>query len=506
MKYYFPLKQREYPKKLNKFVIAGILFLFAFTYYFSQGSLCKLNAASISDYCYRYTLNINNTTDSANPNYLGDKSNYPVLLANVDQNGWIASNYIDKFGWAIFPYQASLQEEYQVLLQDLTSVNASQWYVIPDLFTGDNQLSVLMGANNIQRNQGMFFAGEDIGGDYLKVNNHNDFNQSDFKMEIQIEDSTVTALSPQTTHTIIEKYDESDPNPVNHTGFKLEYLDSGSTATVRAWIDNYMMTSLPFIPCSSPTTTSTCNTHDDYIVFSYSGGIMHLTVNGVYQFQAATYTSNTEDVYIGANYEGTFSNYLNDAVIRVIDYDANGSLAAFYGFNPSDISQVSAIDPLYSGVVNDISGTANTHNASYFMNRPQAAITVSATNITPSSSSGSTIFTSGMADISGRWYGSNNPGILSETNNNMIGLSFLQPPQNLGLPDMFWYSLWLSAFGLVFGLALFWLFSSIPVSMFGASLPLVLGSIQGLIYVEFIVIWFLLFIAAYSVQNWYERS
>tara|TARA_B100000214_G_scaffold117180_1_gene82756 strand:+ start:153 stop:419 length:267 start_codon:yes stop_codon:yes gene_type:complete len=88
----------------------------------------------------------------------------------------------------------------------------------------------------------------------------------------------------------------------------------------------------------------------------------------------------------------------------------------------------------------------------------------------------------------------------------MIGLSFLQPPQNLGLPDMFWYSLWLSAFGLVFGLALFWLFSSIPVSMFGASLPLVLGSIQGLIYVEFIVIWFLLFIAAYSVQNWYERS
>ena len=84
MKYYFPLKQREYPKKLNKFVIAGILFLFAFTYYFSQGSLCKLNAASISDYCYRYTLNINNTTDSANPNYLGE--------------------FIEWLGWAIMTW------------------------------------------------------------------------------------------------------------------------------------------------------------------------------------------------------------------------------------------------------------------------------------------------------------------------------------------------------------------------------------------------------------------
>ena len=320
MKYYFPLKQREYPKKLNKFVIAGILFLFAFTYYFSQGSLCKLNAASISDYCYRYALNINNNTNSSDPNYLGNKAHYPVLLANVDQNGWINSNYIDKFGWSIFPYQASLQEEYQVLLQDLSSVSASQWYVMPSLFTGDNQLSILMGANNIQRNQGMFFAGEDVGGDYLKVVNHNDFNVSDFKMEIQIEDSTVTALAPQTTHTIIEKYDESDPNPANHTGFKLEYLDSGSIATVRAWIDNYMMTSFPFIPCSSPTTTSTCNTHDDYIVFSYSGGIMHLTVNGVYQFQAASLTTNTEDIYIGANYECTFSNYLNDYERKLIPF------------------------------------------------------------------------------------------------------------------------------------------------------------------------------------------
>ena len=91
-------------------------------------------------------LNINNNTNSSDPNYLGNKAHYPVLLANVDQNGWINSNYIDKFGWSIFPYQASLQEEYQVLLQDLSSVSASQWYVMPSLFTGDNQLRVWNGS------------------------------------------------------------------------------------------------------------------------------------------------------------------------------------------------------------------------------------------------------------------------------------------------------------------------------------------------------------------------
>ena len=88
----------------------------------------------------------------------------------------------------------------------------------------------------------------------------------------------------------------------------------------------------------------------------------------------------------------------------------------------------------------------------------------------------------------------------------LFGLSFLIPDANLGLPDDLWYSLWLSAFGLVMAIGIFWLFQSIPISLFAASIPLVLGTIQGLLAAEFIVIWFLLFLAIYSTFQWYERS
>ena len=507
MKFYFSLKQREYPKKVNKIFIAAILFMFAFTYYFSQPIGCQLYAASISDYCYRYSLNVTNETDPLSVNYRGNLSNYPILLPNTDIASWISTDYIDDFGWSIFPYQASLVDEYQVLLQDINSTQANQWYVMPNLFTGDNQLSVLLGANNIQRNQGIFFAGEDVGGDYLKVDNHNDFNSSNFSYEIQIEDTVTTSFtSPVTTHTIIEKYDESDPNPALHTGFKIEYLDYGNLGVVKATVNNAILQSAVFEPCSLPNTSSTCNTKSDYIKFEYATGFMNLTVNGVYVFTAASFTSNTEDLYIGANYETTFSNYLDNSIIRVIDYDSNNSLAAYYGFNPLDITQTSAVDPLYSGTVNDISGSPNIHNAAYFFDRSQVGLSASASNITPSSSSGSTIFNQQTRDIAGNWFGNSTPNQLSEQNNNMIGLSFLAPPSNLGLPNDLWYSMWLSAFGMVFALGLFWLFSSIPVSMFGASLPWVLGSISGLIMTEFIVIYFILILSLYSVQNWYERS
>ncbi|HAI40770.1 MAG TPA: hypothetical protein DCM40_23040, partial [Maribacter sp.] len=69
-----------------------------------------------------------------------------------------------------------------------------------------------------------------------------------------------------------------------------------------------------------------------------------------------------------------------------------------------------------------------------------------------------------------------------------------------------WYSFWLSAFGIAIGIGVFWIFNNTPLAIFGASLPLVLGSMQGLINTWFIVLWFLFFIAIYSTYQWYERS
>ena len=480
------LKKREYPQKINKAVIAAIIFLFSITYYLSSPGFCKLNAYSVSDYCFRYSIEINNLTGSV-------QSHIPVLLPSVDMDYWHDQDYIDEFGWSIYPFQSTLVTEYNVMLQDLYSTASNQWYVMPSLTTGSNQLNVLLGANDIQRNQGIYF----YTNDYVQIPNHNDFNQLDFNIKVELEDPLVTALSPTSTETILEKYDE-----FSNQGFKLEYIDSGSVAIARGYVNGWSIDTNPFIPSGN-----------DVIEFSYNNtsNTLNISINNVSSptVSGAFLTTNTQDLYFGTSYDGSsYSNQLNRKYLRVIDMEFGGDLVAYYGFNPKDITQSSAVNPNYSGVVEDISNNpaSNTNNGTYFFDRDQTNISVLASNIVPSSASGTTIFTSETVDILGRWYGSGNPNNLATTNQNFIGLSFLTPDPNIKLPSSVWYALWLSAFGVVIAISIFWLTNSIPVSLFAASMPLVLGSVQGLLNTWFMVIWFLLFMGIYSTYQWYERS
>ena len=480
------LKKREYPQKINKAVIAAIIFLFSITYYLSSPGFCKLNAYSVSDYCFRYSIEINNLTGSV-------QSHIPVLLPSVDMDYWHDQDYIDEFGWSIYPFQSTLVTEYNVMLQDLYSTASNQWYVMPSLTTGSNQLNVLLGANDIQRNQGIYF----YTNDYVQIPNHNDFNQLDFNIKVELEDPLVTALSPTSTETILEKYDE-----FSNQGFKLEYIDSGSVAIARGYVNGWSIDTNPFIPSGN-----------DVIEFSYNNtsNTLNISINNVSSptVSGAFLTTNTQDLYFGTSYDGSsYSNQLNRKYLRVIDMEFGGDLVAYYGFNPKDITQSSAVNPNYSGVVEDISNNpaSNTNNGTYFFDRDQTNISVLASNIVPSSASGTTIFTSETVDVLGRWYGSGNPSNLATTNQNFIGLSFLTPDPNLKLPSSVWYALWLSAFGVVIAISIFWLTNSIPVSLFAASMPLVLGSVQGLLNTWFMVIWFLLFMGIYSTYQWYERS
>lgn len=484
MRYFMALKKRETPLKFNKWIIAGVLFIMALTYYLSTPIGCKLYAASVNDYCFKFTLNVNNGKTSA-------VSNYPVLLDNVDMSFWESNDYIDDFGWSIFPYQGSLTNEYQVLLQDLNNISSNQWYVFPSLSLGDNQLQVLIGADNIQRNQGIYFTGED----YLNVSNHNDFNQSNFRYEIEFEDAAPTDVCPCPTYsyTILDKFDESS----NH-GLKLVYLDSGLSATIRGTVDGTNLDTISFVPSGE----------NQNIIFSFSGGTLELILNDETPVTTSgTYTTNVNDLTIGAESIGASTqNYMDNIVLRYIDYQTNGEMVAFYGFNPSDMAQTSASDPNYAGSIQDISSSINSHAATYFFNRSQQYISTTASSIVPTSSSGSTIFSSSTPNIASNWYGSGNPGNLAEGNPNFFMNDFLTPPSGLLFPDEMWYTLWLTAFGIVLAMGLFWVFNNIPITMLGASIPLVLGSINGYVTPEYMVIFGLLILAIYSTFNWYERS
>ena len=480
------LKLRENPKKISKWFLAVMIFLLTLSVYFSQSPSCKLYAATLSDYCYKFDIATSNDTGS-------NKSYYPVLLEGTNINEWIANNYIDKFAWSIYPFQSSLTTEYQVLLQDIDSVSSNQWFIYPNLSTsGTNDLNVLLGSNSIQRNQGIFYTGKD----YLKVDNHNDFNQSDFVINLEFEDFVTNETSSQ-IYTILEKYNES-----TNQGFKLEVVNNSATSGtgdifIRAYADNSDIESHTFIPSGN-----------EYIEFKLNGGNLDLSVDGTSAstVTGATLTSNTEDLYIGANYNSTLTNYMKDTSIRVIDMVFGGSLVAYYGFNPKDISQTSESNPNYAGLVNDISFSPNIHNANYFFNRDQSGINVIASRIVPSTASGSTIFSTDTASIIGKWFGSTDPSALSSTNSNLIGLSFLTPAADLGIPDSAWYSLYLSIFGIIIGIGVFWIFNTTFIAILGASLPLVLGTMQGLVNSWFMLLWFLIFISVYSTMQWFERS
>ena len=60
MKFYMGLKQRGEPLKINKWFIAGVLFIMSVTYYLSTPAGCKLYASTVNDYCYKFTMNVNN--------------------------------------------------------------------------------------------------------------------------------------------------------------------------------------------------------------------------------------------------------------------------------------------------------------------------------------------------------------------------------------------------------------------------------------------------------------
>ncbi len=475
------------------FLVFGISFAVSWPNLFS----CKnIWAIEPSDYCYKYDLNIVNNGTS--------KEFYPVLLQSVNQFDWVSTfEYIDPFGWSIYPYESSLADEREIMLQDLTSLVANQWYVIDDLKYGETSLNVLLGANDIQRNQGMYFSGLD----YTQTSHSTEFNPSSFHYLIELEDiNPVNCIpGPCIYQTILDKHDYN-----LNTGILIQLINNPLDTTetkVRVQLDNSYGESPYYIMDGN-----------ELISVSFDSGNLEIIANGTTSaFSGMTHTNNNTDIYIGVN--ETLSgkgNYLKDYTIRYITGQYGPSCLPectpifYYGYNPLDITQTSAVNPNYAGLVNDISGSTTDHNANYFFNRDQADITVSASKISSATASGSTIFNTRTTDIIGRWWGSGNPNTLADGNANFLGLSFMEvgfyPAGTLKLPEMLWYSMWATSFGLLIAIGTFWIFKNVPVALFGSSVPIIIFQIQGLLTPWYTIVYFLLLGSIYSTSLWVERS
>ena len=493
----YGFKKRKEAKKFSLGFLAFIVFGISLAVSWPNLFSCKnIWAIEPSDYCYKYDLNVVNTGAS--------KDYYPVLLESVNQFDWVNTfEYIDPFGWSIYPYESSLADEREIMMQDLDSLVANQWYVVDDLSYGQTSLNVLLGANDIQRNQGMYFSGLD----YTQTSHSTEFNTSSFHYLMELEDiNPINCVpGPCIEQTILDKHDFNLT-----TGILIQLINNPANTTqtkVRVQLDNTYGDSQYFTMDGN-----------EFISVAFHSGDLDIVADGVTtSYSGLTHTNNSTDIYIGVN--ETLSgkgNYLDDYSVRYISGQFGSSCLPectpifYYGYNPLDISQTSAVNPNYAGSVNDISGSPTNHNSNYFFNRDQTGISVSASKISSATASGSTIFNTNTTDIIGRWWGEGNPNTLATGNDNFLGLSFMKinfyPAGALKLPEMLWYSMWATSFGLLIAIGTFWIFKNVPVAMFGSAVPIIIFQIQGLLTPWYTIVYFLLLGSIYSTSLWVERS
>ena len=497
------LKRREVPKPISGLFIGFFIAITGILYITVEANTCSLYALQSGDFCYRFDTTVKNNGTS--------EVLAPVLISPVPFKAWIETEkYVDENAWSLYSYQSSLQNEQQLFTTGTNNNAAAWWLIVEDLpysGTGSGRsLRTLMGANDIQRNQGIYFSGKD----YLKVLNSssaNDFNQPAFEIFIELENIDETL--PKVTGTILEKY-----NSTLQTGYKLEMIDDSANAggqLIKGWSDTDS--------CSIQITPSNTN---KYILFKVKPNA-ELSVTETDSLRAQTgnqctqagalATSNTENLVMGANQDVSLStpesNYLYKHVIRFIDImTGTSSLTrkATYGFNPVDSIQASALDPLYSGTVADISGSGTDHTLYYYFDRDQSNYEVSISSVEFSTQASTGIYERETSDILGRWFGGDDPTQMQSEKSNLIGIGFLKPPAGLQLPDNLWYSLWLSVIGIFAGIGLFYAFNSTVIAMSTAASPLVIGAFAGIVPVYYAMIIFLLLISIYSVNAWYERG
>lgn len=521
MKYYIALQDkftfREFPKPFSKSFLAFGIILLAFVWMTSPYTkMCQLYAISSSQYCYKFDIKVSNS---------GGPTTYaPVRIQSLPIKSWVESNYVDKFAWSFYAYGESLSSEKDLMLQDITSNNATGWLVFTDLPQGDKTYSALVGSPSVQRNQGIFLNGSSQvtsnsnTGDYIRVANNNDFNDQEFEILLEFQNLSSTS---QNGGALFGKYDYAQQQ-----GFRVDVVWTGSQApylpVIRTTFDG-VSNDLP-IPTTNigqnMTLRITKDVSNTVMVSLYdSNGYVQaynvpLSTNLIASdtFSNMPVTLNNKDLYLGVkNDNGVYSQYIKDYVYRYFQFTKgypSGTPVAFYGFNPKDMSETSASNPNYSGTITDLTGTtfSNTHNANYYFYRDQSSYSVSRSSLRSSTISASGIFTAPLKSIAGKWYGDSDPFTLAESNDNLLGLSFLRPAQTLQIPVVAWYSLWLSAFSVMILIGVFWIFRNLPIALLSSTIPYVIGGTGGLLPIWFVTIVFLIYLGIYSTSLWVERS
>ena len=312
---------------------------------------CKAYAAELqpSDYCYRFTVSVQNTSGT-------DKTNTLVPFT-INAASFISSEYLGRYAWDIKTTPISLNPEIAMFAQDLTSGSATWWlYAYGTIPNGSTaQYIVNTGNAEAKRDQGIQFNALDV----VTVADNASYDLTN-DITIIVRACAGSCASPSATGQNAKLFDKY--NSGASQGYALQTVDTAGALYVRgiangqildvAWDGTQKDIKMTFV---APTLT---------IYFDgVSQGSLNTGLGGV--------TTNATDISIGS----TFTGDISYATI----WTSNTPISV-WGIEPTNITQVSAVAPTYTGTITD---ELSAHNATYTFTRSTTGLTVTLGPTTP---------------------------------------------------------------------------------------------------------------------------
>ncbi len=385
--------------------------------------------------------------------------------------------------WDIKPSQGGFGSEVNLLAQDCGCDSSKWWLTVPNLPDGESRtFRLYMGNGEQKRNQGIEFTGNEIvrhGYDALFDGTDN------LKVDIDLE-LTETTLQ---TAALFDRW--QFPNQ----GFKLDVADVSSILTLRAYANSST--------CDIPWDSNWSNTN---VLFSYrfaaaAGNDLFIDANGV-----NVVACDTDEPSITPAV-GTFFDVglgLDSAIIREVAVFDTGELVSRYGFDARYVSETTAVDPTYTGTIQDYG--PNNLDLTYTFTRSQAGLTKTVASLALASDTAGAAYSDSLVEILGGTF-LVDPFADNSENTNAFGYELFDAAINsIPAPRPMMWAIFLGSFGLFFAVVMFWFMRNVPLALFGAAMPLAWGSINGFLPIWWLILWVLLFVTAYGAQQWGESS
>ncbi len=319
-----------------------------------------------SVYCYSFQVSIGNSSPA-------DLTDVAVAF-EVNSGNLLTLSRMSQLALDLRPVTTALSPV-EVTAQDITLDPARWWLNIPSLPTGSNfTFQVYTGFNAAQRNQGFLVTGSDT----LTVTDHADFDITD---NLEVVGNVFTSNTSQdawfvTKWTLNAGY-----------RFGVRALDGTLIAQVddktvtAVWDGSLTWLRMTFVnPTLNIDSWNTTTLVWDNLATSNTG--------------LGAITANVADLVMGDGYTGV----LRD--VEVYDNFGAGGYAPVekWGFAAEDITELTAVNPTYTGTV---TGDLGNHNAAYSLTRDQTNFSVVVGALVTSEAATTITFTQKLGDLLG---------------------------------------------------------------------------------------------------------